>query len=119
MKNFYIISSILIGGIFSASLYTHIFDKDFGISGREEHGHGKELYAKYGCPSCHGKDGSDPTVNIYPRINNQPTEYIMTQIKAIYSGERASGMSGIMRDSLSNPIPDQDLESIAEFLSRQ
>jgi cytochrome c553 len=77
---------------------------------------GKKLYMTKTCIACHGKDGNKP-IQAYPRLIGQDPVYLLAQMKAIKTGERANGNSQAMK-AVMHLVTDEEMTKIAEYLSR-
>lgn len=78
-------------------------------------GIGEYLYNEKGCVACHGVDGKNP-VSPFPRVNNQPVDYITEQIKGIKNNQRSGAKTALMRPVIQN-LTDKEIGEIAKFLS--
>lgn len=79
---------------------------------------GAEAYTARNCHTCHGEAGRAPIVPYYPRLAGQSSKYLAQQIRAIKSGERANGMSAVMKAMIVE-LPDAEIDLIAEWLQNQ
>ncbi|WP_456416862.1 c-type cytochrome [Thiolapillus sp.] len=79
---------------------------------------GAALYAAKGCGACHGADGKTTIMDTYPKIAGQSAEYTLAQMKDIKSGTRSNGQSAVMKGIVAG-VSDEDLKTIAEWLSKQ
>ncbi|HVI50521.1 MAG TPA: c-type cytochrome [Candidatus Sulfotelmatobacter sp.] len=77
---------------------------------------GAALYAKAGCPSCHGKDGIKPMAG-YPVIGGQKREYLLLQIKEIRDGVRTNGRTKMMVPMV-KALNDDQVGQLADYLSQ-
>ncbi len=77
---------------------------------------GAAIYTANGCQACHGSDGKNPIMLVYPSIAGLPAEYSFNQMKDFKSGARSNGHSAVMKGVVMT-IDDKDLKSIAEWLS--
>jgi cytochrome c553 len=77
---------------------------------------GKKLYMTKTCIACHGKDGNKP-IQAYPRLIGQEPNYLLAQMKAIKTGERANGNSQAMK-AVMHLVNDDEMKKITEYLSR-
>jgi cytochrome c553 len=68
------------------------------------------------CIACHGKDGNKP-IQAYPRLIGQEPNYLLAQMKAIKTGERANGNSQAMK-AVMHLVNDDEMKKITEYLSR-
>lgn len=79
---------------------------------------GEELYSRYKCQACHGKDGLKPLPG-YPFISGQKKAYILLQIKEIKTAVRTNGKSKLMAAYPTVKAgKDDEFELIAEYLSQ-
>ena len=78
-------------------------------------GKGADAYKSRNCHTCHGDVGKTPIVPNYPVLAGQNPLYALSQMRAIKSGERSSGMSMVMK-ALVAEVPDDELIAIAEYL---
>ncbi len=79
---------------------------------------GAALYTAKGCNACHGADGKTTIMDTYPKITGQSAEYTLAQMKDIKSGARSNGQSAVMKGIVAG-VSDEDLKTIAEWLSKQ
>jgi len=79
---------------------------------------GAALYQSKGCGGCHGADGKTTIMDTYPKITGQSVEYTLAQMKDIKSGTRSNGQSAVMKGIVAG-VSDEDLKTIAEWLSKQ
>ena len=79
---------------------------------------GAALYAAKGCGACHGADGKTTIMDAYPKIAGQSAEYSLAQMKDIKAGTRSNGQSMVMKGIVAG-VSDEDLKTIAEWLSKQ
>jgi len=66
------------------------------------------------CASCHGATGAGIPVQ-FPRLSGQHADYVVTQLKAFYSGERANDNAKVMR-MIAAKMADADLASVADYI---
>ncbi len=67
------------------------------------------------CASCHTPDGAG-IPSQFPRLAGQHAEYILAQLKAFRSGERADDNSKMMR-AIAVKLSDQEIRAVAEYIS--
>ena len=79
---------------------------------------GAALYLAKGCIACHGADGKTTIMDTYPKIAGQSAEYSLAQMKDIKSGARSNGQTAVMKGLVAG-VSDEDLKTIAEWLSKQ
>ncbi len=66
------------------------------------------------CASCHGATGAGIPVQ-FPRLSGQHADYVVTQLKAFYSGERANDNAKVMR-MLAAKLSDADMAAVADYI---
>ncbi|HSH72575.1 MAG TPA: c-type cytochrome [Methylophilaceae bacterium] len=66
------------------------------------------------CASCHGPAGAGIPVQ-FPRLAGQHSDYIVTQMKAWRSGERANDAAKMMR-MVSAKLSDADIAAVADYI---
>jgi len=66
------------------------------------------------CASCHGPTGAGIPVQ-FPRLAGQHAEYIVNQLKAFHSGERANDGAKMMR-MIAAKLSDQDMAAVADYI---
>ena len=76
---------------------------------------GAALYEERACVSCHGPEGREPILPVYPKIAGQNADYAYAQLMDIRSGDRANGQTAAMRPIL-QAIPEEELRAIADWL---
>ncbi len=79
---------------------------------------GAALYQSKSCFTCHGADGKTTIMDTYPKIAGQSAEYLLAQMKDIKSGTRSNGQTAIMKGIVAG-VSDEDMKTIAEWLSKQ
>jgi cytochrome c553 len=82
---------------------------------------GEKIYrggiAKVGvpaCASCHGANGAGMPVQ-FPRLSGQHADYVVTQLKAFYSGERANDNAKVMR-MIAAKMSDAEMAAVADYI---
>ena len=78
---------------------------------------GARLFRDYACNSCHGEGGRNGLPG-HPVLSGQDPQYLMAQLLAFKSGQRANGMAQTMIGTVAT-IPDDELTAIALYLSAQ
>lgn len=68
------------------------------------------------CTACHGATGQGIETAAYPRLAGQHPEYIVQQLKAFKSGERANDLNAIMRN-ISAKLSDDDMLAVASYIN--
>lgn len=76
---------------------------------------GAQAFVARNCHTCHGEAGRVPVAPNYPVLAGQNPKYLLTQMLAIKSGERANGMSMVMKAMIAE-VPENDFKDIAEYL---
>jgi len=66
------------------------------------------------CASCHGATGAGIPVQ-FPRLSGQHADYVVTQLKAFYSGERANDNAKVMR-MITAKMSDADMAAVADYI---
>ena len=66
------------------------------------------------CASCHGATGAGIPVQ-FPRLSGQHADYVVTQLKAFYSGERANDNAKVMR-MIAAKMSDADMAAVADYI---
>jgi cytochrome c553 len=66
------------------------------------------------CASCHGAKGAGLPVQ-FPRLSGQHADYVVTQLKAFYSGERANDNAKIMR-MIAAKLSDAEMAAVADYI---
>jgi cytochrome c553 len=79
---------------------------------------GARLYEQRLCHTCHGREGRDPALPMYPKLAGQSSVYAFQQMRDIRDGRRSNGLSAAMRATVSG-VPDAELRAIAEWLEAQ
>jgi cytochrome c553 len=82
---------------------------------------GEKIYrggiAKVGvpaCASCHGATGAGMPVQ-FPRLSGQHADYVVTQLKAFYTGERANDNAKVMR-MIAAKMSDSEMAAVADYI---
>ncbi len=105
-----------------------------GVAKPEKMAVGEKLYKKgafytplTACIGCHGLDGQGnrtwqevmtvaPTV-LTPAIGGQHAPYVVNQLKAFRSGERANDVGAVMRN-IAQQMSDEQIEAVAEYVTQ-
>lgn len=66
------------------------------------------------CASCHGSDGIGDAK--YPRLAGQHAVYVVNQLKAFKSGERANDLKGVM-SAVARRLAEDEISAVAQFVS--
>lgn len=66
------------------------------------------------CAGCHNDDGSG--TDKYPRLARQHPGYIVTQLKAFKSGERANDARDAMK-AVAKRMSDKEIEAVAQYIA--
>lgn len=88
---------------------------------------GKKLYLNSGisnmalaCVNCHGENGNglNPKISAFPVIGGQQKEYLRQQLVNFRDGKRTNSPNNIM-NRITESLTDAQIESLAEYVSRQ
>jgi cytochrome c553 len=90
------------------------FDAKKVKAGEEMFLNGNPAKEVYGCINCHGENGKGNQV--FPRIGQQWKQYLVRQLKALRSGERANDRGGMMGD-IAKKLTDHDIDDVTEYLA--
>ena len=66
------------------------------------------------CASCHGATGAGVPVQ-FPRLGGQHADYVVAQLKAFYTGERANDNAKVMR-MIAAKMSDADMAAVADYI---
>jgi len=66
------------------------------------------------CASCHGATGAGVPVQ-FPRLSGQHADYVVTQLKAFYAGERANDNAKVMR-MIAAKLSDAEMNAVADYI---
>jgi cytochrome c553 len=66
------------------------------------------------CASCHGATGAGMPVQ-FPRLSGQHADYVVTQLKAFYTGERANDNAKVMR-MIAAKMSDAEMAAVADYI---
>jgi len=67
------------------------------------------------CAGCHSPNGAG-IPSQFPRIAGQHSEYVVAQLRAFRSGERANDANNAMR-VVAARLTDREIAAVAEYLS--
>lgn len=90
-------------------------DKDLIAQGRKLYRAGNAQAGLAACSGCHLPNGAGIPAQ-YPRLAGQHREYLVAQLKAFRSGERANDPNNMMR-AVAARLTDADIAALAEYLS--
>jgi cytochrome c553 len=90
-------------------------DRELVALGQKIYRGGNAVTAVPACASCHTPDGAG-IPSQFPRLAGQHAEYILAQLKAFRSGERADDNSKMMR-AIAVKLSDQEIRAVAEYIS--
>jgi cytochrome c553 len=119
-------STINIDDLFDVAAYFSSQER-MKSNGRAENQLGKELFSNSGisemglaCVNCHGERGYglEPRISAFPVIGGQQKEYIRQQLINFRAGDRTNTPNYIM-NRMTISLTDAQIESLAEYLSRQ
>lgn len=68
------------------------------------------------CSACHGPQGQGIETAVFPKLSGQHAEYIVQQLQAFKSGQRANDLNGMMRD-IAAKLSDEDMQAVASYIS--
>jgi len=91
-------------------------DKDKVEEGRLIYKGGKVSAKITACAACHGPTGTGNDAAKFPRIAGQHTAYLLSQLKAFRSGERAND-AGKMMQNIASKMSDKDMAAIVEYVA--
>ncbi len=91
-------------------------DKEKVEEGRLIYKGGKVSAKITACAACHGPTGKGNEAAKFPRIAGQHTKYLLTQLKAFRSGERANDAGKMMRN-IASKMSDTDMEAAVEYIT--
>lgn len=83
----------------------------------EEIAAGEAAYKTLGCTSCHGKEGSKPSVKTYPYLAGLNRDYLVRQMTEMRDQVRVNGQSKLMFGVIKK-AKDEDIAAIAAWLSQ-
>lgn len=66
------------------------------------------------CAGCHSPDGAG-IPNEFPRIGGQHSVYIVEQLKAFRSGQRANDPNAMMR-TIASRLSDKEIDALADYI---
>lgn len=67
------------------------------------------------CAACHGPAGAG-LPSLYPRLGGQHADYVLLQLKAFRSGDRANDAGKVMR-TIANKMSDQEMQAVANYVA--
>lgn len=90
-------------------------DKELVALGQKIFRGGNAASAVPACAGCHTPNGAG-IPSQFPRLAGQHSEYVIAQLRAFRSGERADDNSKMMR-AIAVKLTDQDMRAVAEYIS--
>ena len=90
-------------------------DKELVAQGRKLFRGGNAAIGAAACAGCHSPNGAG-IPSQYPRLAGQHPEYVVAQLKAFRSGERANDSNNMMR-AVAARLTDKEIAAVAEYLS--
>ena len=90
-------------------------DKAAALRGQKLYKGGNSATGVPACAACHGPSGAGIPVQ-FPRLAGQHAEYLITQLKAFRSGERANDAGKMMR-MIAIKMNDQEIKDVAEYIA--
>lgn len=85
------------------------------VAGQKVYRGGDTVTGVPACAACHGPTGAGIPAQ-YPRLGGQHADYILAQLKAFRSGERANDAGKVMR-TIANKMSDQEMQAVANYAS--
>ena len=76
---------------------------------------GKAIYSR-DCADCHGEGGEGNGAKFYPMVAGQHFVYLLREARLLRDGERGNANPDMVR--VIKPYSDQDLEAVADYMSR-
>jgi cytochrome c len=77
---------------------------------------GAALYKEKICNTCHGENGAQPILPVYPKVSSQNGPYLLQQMKDIRDGKRTNGLSIAMKAVVAT-VTDEEFQAIADWLA--
>ncbi|MGH8752247.1 MAG: c-type cytochrome [Burkholderiales bacterium] len=90
-------------------------DKELVAIGQKIYRGGNAASAVPACAGCHTPNGAG-IPSQFPRLAGQHADYVIAQLKAFKSGERADDNSKMMR-AIAVKLSDQEMRAVAEYIS--
>jgi cytochrome c553 len=90
-------------------------DKSIALQGQKLYRGGNLATGVAACAGCHSPDGAGIPAQ-FPRLAGQSTDYVIAQLKAFRSGERANDPNKMMR-MIAAKLTDQEIGAVAEYIS--
>ncbi len=90
-------------------------DKELVAQGRKLFRGGNAAIGVAACAGCHSPNGAG-IPSQYPRLAGQHPEYVVAQLKAFRTGERANDYNNMMR-AVAARLTDKEIAAVAEYLS--
>ncbi len=82
---------------------------------------GEQLYitpGRGGCATCHGKNGNQPAIPLYPKIGGQSEIYLYNQMVDYRDKRRVNGLYAPMKIAMKY-YTDKEIKAMAAWLSQQ
>ncbi|MEW6678176.1 MAG: c-type cytochrome [Pseudomonadota bacterium] len=90
-------------------------DAELAAEGRKLFMGGNQGSGVPACSACHGPAGAGIPVQ-FPRLANQHSKYVLSQLKNFRSGDRAND-GGKMMQVIARKMTDQEMKAVAEYIS--
>ena len=90
-------------------------DKELVALGQKIYRGGNAASAVPACAGCHTPNGAG-IPSQFPRLAGQHADYVIAQLRAFKSGERADDNSKMMR-AIAVKLTDQEMHAVAEYIS--
>jgi cytochrome c len=75
------------------------------------------LYKERTCIACHGVEGKQPVMDVYPKLAGQNALYMLAQMKDIKNGTRKHGHTAAMQNVM-HLINDEEMSILVDWLSK-
>jgi cytochrome c553 len=76
---------------------------------------GNELYVR-DCARCHGNKGEGNADKFFPQVGGQHFNYVLRELRSIRDESRGNANPDMVK--IIKPYSDQDLETVADYISR-
>lgn len=104
-------------------LAAYFASQEVKVSAAQANETGKKLYqggdATRGitaCIACHGTDGKGAALAGFPKVGNQSTDYLKSQLSKFRDGSRHNDMNSMMTN-IAAKLTDDDIAAVAEYMS--
>ncbi len=90
-------------------------DKELVALGQKIFRGGNAASGVAACAACHSPSGAGIPAQ-YPRLAGQHPDYVLAQLQAFRSGERANDPAGMMQ-AIAARMTDREIKAVAEYLA--